>query len=163
MYTLICFDVDGTLVTTKSGETFRKTADDWEWLPRRLEICARFAHVHFALITNQAGVAFPWSNFRETEMQAEIEAVASTIGADFVGVCYSTPNAKALPQYFNPADHRRKPRPGMIVEAMKAYSITDPKKVLMVGDRDEDQAAAAAAGADFCWAGEFFSDEPIII
>ena len=28
-YKLIIFDVDGTLTTTKSGATFRKTADDW--------------------------------------------------------------------------------------------------------------------------------------
>ena len=36
-YKLIIFDADGTLVEPASGETFRKTADDWQWLPSRLE------------------------------------------------------------------------------------------------------------------------------
>lgn len=165
MHSLICYDIDGTLVETKSGETFRQTADDWQWLPRRLEMCKRLAAqgVAFALITNQAGVAFPWSRFTESQIQAEIDAVAREIGADFVGVCYTTPNPKALPQYHNPSDRRRKPGCGMIEEAMQAFGIDDPRQVLMIGDREEDEAAAKAACVDFMTAENFFSDEPIIV
>lgn len=147
---LVCLDVDGTLVTTKSGETFRKTADDWVWLNGRIEKCEELAGagIKIGLATNQAG--------SEAEMQREIEAVAARIGAEYIGVCYSSTNAKALPQYHNPADVRRKPGPGMILEAMLHYGVT-AEETLMVGDRDDDEGAATAAGVRFIHADEFFA------
>lgn len=158
MHKLIVFDVDGTLVETASGATFRKSASDWHWLPGRLETCkqVRAQGVRLALATNQAGVAFSYSKFTEAEMQQEIEATAQAIGAEFVGVCYTTPNEKALPQYRKADDTRRKPGPGMLLEAMAHYGI-DPQETLFVGDRPEDQQAAAAAGVAFAWAPDFFA------
>jgi D-glycero-D-manno-heptose 1,7-bisphosphate phosphatase len=154
---LICLDVDGTLVVTKSGETFRKTADDWVWMDGRIEKCKqlRADGIQLALATNQAGVAFPWSRFTEAEMQREIEIVARLIDAGYIGVCYSSPNAKALPQYHNPADNRRKPGPGMILEAMLHYGVM-AAETIMVGDRSDDEGAAKAAGVRFIHADEFF-------
>jgi D-glycero-D-manno-heptose 1,7-bisphosphate phosphatase len=175
---LICFDVDGTLTATKSGATFRETADDWKWLPGRVEKCLELKQkgVALALASNQGGVCFSWSNFTEDEIRAEIGKVAQTIGAAFVGICCSTPNEKALPQYRNPNDPRRKPNPGMILEAI-AYcnnsrahmrrttsyrgDLISLENVLFVGDRDEDEKAARAAGVRFVWAWEFFEDEHI--
>lgn len=52
-------------------------------------------------------------------------------------------------------DDRRKPRPGMIQDAMRDFEA-EIEETLYVGDRDEDQAAARAASVDFCWAEEFF-------
>lgn len=156
---LIIFDVDGTLVCCKSGATFRKTADDWQWLPGRIEKLQELREqgVKFAIASNQAGVAFPWSKFTEAEMQAEIEAVARFIGAEYIGVCYSTPNEKALPRYCNANDTRRKPGPGMLLEAMKHYGIS-PEDTLMVGDREEDEKASQAANVAFQLASDFFGD-----
>lgn len=155
---LLILDVDGTLTTTKSGATFRKAADDWVWLPGRMEKCQHLRRegVKLAIASNQAGVAFPWSSFTEAEMQLEIEMVAHDIWANYVGVCYSTPNLKALPQYQNPDDQRRKPGPGMLIEAMHFYSVR-PEYTLMVGDRPEDEQAAQAAGTSFQWADDFFA------
>ena len=73
----------------------------------------------------------------------------------YVGVCYSTPNPKALPQYHNPNDTRRKPGPGMLIEAMQWYSV-QPEHTLMVGDRPEDEQVAQAVGVAFQWADEYF-------
>lgn len=74
-YQLIVFDVDGTLTTTRSGATFRQSAYDWQWLPRRVEKCHELIAdgVRLALASNQAGVAFPWSKFTEAEIRAENE------------------------------------------------------------------------------------------
>lgn len=164
-FRLIIFDVDGTLTTTKSKETFRRTANDWEWLPERLEKLKELASqgTRFALATNQAGVAFPWSKFSQEEMQAEIDRVGSEIESIYNAVCYSTPNEKALPQYHNPNDTRRKPGPGMLLEAMgmyrEKYGELLAEHTLMVGDRSEDQAAASAAGVYFQHAESFFNQE----
>lgn len=156
---LLVLDIDGTLVETKSGETFRKTANDWQWLPNRLEKLQelRKRGVKFAIASNQAGVAFPWSKFTEQEIRAEIDVVAQAIGADFVGVCYSTPNEKALRTYHNPNDLRRKPGPGMLLEAMQYYGVS-PQETLMVGDREEDEKAAKNCGVSFQLANDFFGD-----
>lgn len=158
-YKLAIFDIDGTIVTTASGATFRKTADDWQYLPGRMEMVQRLRQggTKIAIASNQAGVAFPWSSLTEEQIQFEIERVAHDIWADYVGVCYSTPNPKALPQYLNASDARRKPGPGMLLEAMQHYSIL-PDDTLMVGDRDEDEKAAIAAGVNFILADTFFSN-----
>lgn len=156
-YGLVIFDVDGTLTTTKSGETFRVSADDWQWLPNRVEKCHQLVKqgLVLAIASNQAGVAFPWSKFSEAEIQAELERTAQGIGAQFLAVCYSSPNVKSLPAYFNANDRRRKPGPGMLEEAMRHFGKT-ATQTLYIGDRPEDEQAAAAAGVDFAWADQFF-------
>lgn len=56
-YKLCVFDVDGTLVHPKSGGSFRKTADDWLWMPNRQEKYRELheAGVELAIATNQGG------------------------------------------------------------------------------------------------------------
>lgn len=158
MYSLYIFDVDGTLTTTQSGETFRKTADDWHFLPGRIEKCRELVKdgATLVLASNQGGVAFPWSKFSEAEIRAELEATAAQIGAQRVYVCCTIPNPKALPEYYHVSDTRRKPGPGMLLEAMTAAGVS-PQETLMVGDRTEDEGAARAAGVDFIWADTFFA------
>lgn len=156
-FKLYIFDVDGTLTTTKSGETFRRTADDWVWLPGRVKQCQelRTQGAVLAIASNQAGVAFPWSKFSEVEMRMEIQKVADGIGADIAGICFTTPNKKALDQYRVEGDMRRKPSPGMLLEAM-SFAGVSPAEALMVGDREEDEQAAQNAGVAFISADEFF-------
>src|SRR5260221_2433900 len=75
---LVIFDVDGTIVTTKSGETFRKTADDWQWLPGRLEKLQELDRqgVKLAIATNQGGVAFEYRSEEHTsELQSHSDLV----------------------------------------------------------------------------------------
>lgn len=158
MYKFILFDVDGTLTTTKSGETFRKKADDWEMLPGRVEKCERLREegVLLGLASNQAGVAFSWSNFSEIEIRLEMTKLSMLIDGCYVGVCCSSPNEKALPEYFNPNDPRRKPNPGMLLEGMKHVGV-NAEDTLFVGDRPEDEQAARNAGIAFQWAHEFFA------
>lgn len=52
----------------------------------------------------------------------------------------------------------RKPEPGMLHLAMVNHTGGSRfAEVLFVGDRDEDQGAAQAAGVEFMWANEFFN------
>ena len=150
---LIIFDVDGTLVTTKSGYTFRTSADDWQWLPLRLSKIAtlHLQGIKLALATNQGGVAFGY--MQESDIRSEIERMAAEMYAMYIGICYTHPNAK-IEQYRSDSD-RRKPGPGMLIEAQDHFKI-GPIHTLMVGDRPEDEQAAQNAGVAFMWADEFF-------
>ncbi len=159
LYKLCIFDVDGTLVETKSGATFRKTADDWKWLPHRLiklhSLYEQGARV--AIASNQGGVAFGY--MQEKDIVAEITRMCqeARIPLGGINICCNMPTAP-LEQY-RYDDPRRKPAPGMLREAMQTFDAK-PEETLMVGDREEDMFAAKAAGCHFEWAKYFFGDDP---
>lgn len=155
-FELIIFDVDGTLVRTKSGKEFRADAADWELLPGRVEKLAalKAQGIRLALASNQGGVGF--GLLKQEEIMREIHATAKTLGIPRGGVyiCYNHPRAK-LEQY-RADDHRRKPGPGMLLEAMQDFEAS-PMETLMVGDRPEDKEAARAATCVFIHADDFFA------
>ena len=49
----------------------------------------------------------------------------------------------------------RKPRPGMLIAAMRHFNCL-PEQTIMIGDRDDDMYAAHRAGTGFEWAKDFF-------
>ena len=150
---LVIFDVDGTLVTTKSGATFRKTADDWQWLPGRLETLKvlQAQGVHLGIATNQGGVAFGYLD--PLEIRHELMMMANEGHIAYVEMCFSHPEA-TRPGYRDNSP-RRKPGPGMLNEIIEASSEAK-QDTLMVGDRPEDEQAAQNAGVAFMWGDEFF-------
>ena len=138
---LYVFDIDGTLVTTKSGDTRRHGAADWKWLPGRLEMARSLyaSGAHIAIATNQSSIA-------PAEITPQIQRVADAIGpAVFVQIAYER----------GPADPLRKPAPGMLIAAMRRFGVT-PAETVMVGDRPEDHGAAMNAGCRFVAADAFF-------
>lgn len=157
-YQLIIFDVDRTLVTTKSGKTFRESAADWQFLPGRREKLQelRRAGVRVAVATNRGGVAFGFLSQKDMFNELSRMMCELSIPAGGLYVCYTHPQAKL--EQFRFEDIRRKPGPGMLQEAMQDFE-TSSATTLMVGDRPEDEQAARAAGCDFMWADEFFTQE----
>jgi len=155
---LVIFDCDGTLTVTKSGATFRKSAHDWQWMPGRLEKLHQLKEqgICMAIATNQGGVAFGY--FTQSDILRELMAMARIAGVAKGGlyICYTHPNA-SIEQY-RAVDSRRKPAPGMLLEAMRDFEAS-PEETLYVGDRPEDAEAARAAGVSFCEAESFFSEE----
>lgn len=158
-FRLLCLDVDGTLGHPKSGGDFRETADDWEFFPGVQGHCLQLVAggMKIILISNQGGVCFPWSKFSEEEIVAVLAETARQIGAMASLVACSILHPRALDRY-RFEDPRRKPAPGMILEA-KDLAQVQISEILMVGDRPEDEAAARNAGVAFMWASEFFGDE----
>ena len=155
---LVVLDIDGTVVTTKSGSPFRETPDDWKFLPGRQELVRKLLAdgVNVAIATNQGSVAYGINT--QAEIQAELERTVSELagpasGEVFLRAAYNHPKG-SVPEYTKDDDFR-KPGGGMIRAAMEHFGVA-PRETLMVGDRPEDKAAAEAAGCNFCWADEFF-------
>ncbi len=156
-YKLIVFDVDGTLTTTKSGAMFRKFADDWQWLPGRLEKLKslKTQSVKLAVATNQGGVAFGYMQQSDILNELSKMIAQASISKGGLYICYTHPAAKI--EQYRAEDDRRKPNPGMLLEAMSDFDV-EPDETLYVGDRPEDEEAAKNAGVAFMWTDEFFKE-----
>ena len=157
VYKLIGLDADGTMVTTKSGATFRKIAADWKWLPGRFDRLRelKVQGTRLAVATNQGGVAFGF--MRREDILVELIKMCKEVGIPPGGlyICYTHP--KGSIEEYRREDDRRKPGPGMLKEAMRDFDA-DPDETLYVGDRPEDEQAAKNAGCDFMLASTFFGD-----
>lgn len=159
LYKVVIFDVDGTLVTTRSGAPFRKTADDWQWIPGRLDRLKKIAKdTHIGIATNQGGVGFGY--FKSIDILEELMKLCEQVPIPARGCayCFTHPTA-SIGLYQDKTDNRRKPGPGMLWEIMDTFMFPrQPDYCLMVGDRPEDEQAAAGAGCAFAWADEFFAE-----
>lgn len=156
MYKLVIFDTDNTLTTTKSGRTFRTSEDDWQWMPGRLAKLAELkrAGVRLAVATNQGGVAF--GHLQEQPLLKELLRMMEEGGMPIGGLYVDYTHPYAHIDQYRAESGRRKPEPGMLLEAMRDFEA-EPDETLFVGDRPEDEEAARAAGCAFQWAETFFN------
>jgi HAD superfamily hydrolase (TIGR01662 family) len=167
IYSLYLFDLDGTLAERDSTELYPDAA---QWLDNH-------GMAQWMVVTNQGGVGLRY--WMETEgfgkpeeypteetILAHLEALfPDTLNRVLVAYAYqSKKSGKWSPTPNN--DHMswnrawRKPAPGMLLYAMSRNGV-EPYETLMIGDSEEDQQAAAAAGCDFVWAWQFFArDKP---
>ncbi|SRR6266568_338821 len=155
VYKLIGLDADGTMVATKSGATFRKDATDWKWLPGRFEKIRELLTQgkRVVVITNQGGVAYGF--MRREDILVELMKMCREVGIPAGGlyICYTHP--KGSIEEYRREDDRRKPGPGMLLEAMRDFEA-EPSETLYVGDLPDDEQAAKNAGCDFMLASSFF-------
>jgi D-glycero-D-manno-heptose 1,7-bisphosphate phosphatase len=158
---LYLFDVDDTLAVGYMDAEDRDVAfRTRRLLPGRsvkLQALRTAGHT-VGLVTNQRGVAFGYHTKRDVDQRLEwvIQALALP-GYVPLYVCYSHVNGQE--PYNDPIDAARaKPSGVMIVDAMIDYPEAAAKGVLYVGDRSEDQEAAADAGVMFQWARVFFGE-----
>lgn len=172
---LIMLDLDGTLVAdaiveieTEKGTKLQRRQHELFHEPvlleNRLNVLdtAREEGDSFAIVTNQGGVA--WGYHTQAEVYQRIGCALRQLaffgGQPFsVHVCFA--HERATVDGFKADAERRKPSPAMLNEAVEAHGLTGHEfeggsQVLMVGDRDEDYEAAAAAGVDFVPAEDFF-------
>lgn len=114
----------------------------------------------FALATNQPGVAM--GIHTKQQVWDKLGRVISTFdgfGSAAVSIhvaMHLPPERNPLPGYSDPFElTRRKPGPGMVIEAMHNHGVM-PENTVFVGDLATDKGAADAAGVRFEWAHEFF-------
>lgn len=138
-------DRDG-VINRDTGYPWRR--EDIVWIDGVFDALAlaRRCGYRIFVVTNQAGVGRGF--YGEPDVQAlhrwmGAELAAAGAGVDDWRYCPHHPDA-VLPHYR--ADHPwRKPRPGMILDLL-AHWPTDRANSLLIGDRESDLAAAAAAG-----------------
>lgn len=150
------FDIDDTLIT---GYLSRADKDyhTVEALPGRAERLRQLrAEGHqIGLVTNQGGIAFGYNS--PADWERKLAAVLESLDLPAttpVACCFSDVRGKA--PWNTPEDAaRRKPSGAMIGEVLAQIGAS-PAEAMFIGDRPEDQQAAAAAGVAFQWAHAFF-------
>ena len=172
---LIIFDVDGTL-----AEQF--TLDLLPGVKQFFELLSRGDCPHApkaAIATNQGGVGMkywmekggfgkPEKYPTPEEIDERMQELVKMLGGDsglpvYVSYRFVTKQGKWVPLPPEQADNPRwqqdwrKPLPGMLLQAVQDAGV-EPGETLFVGDREEDQAAAQAAGCVFVWAKDFFAN-----
>lgn len=142
---LCLLDRDGVLNVDKA---YLHKAEDVEWIPGSLEAIAwlKKQGILVAVVTNQSGVArgyFTEDSVRKLHawMQAEMKKSGGEIAAFYY--CPHLPGA-AVKQYDVECECR-KPKPGMILQALKDFDIL-PGNAFLIGDSPRDVEAAEAAG-----------------
>lgn len=99
---MIAFDMDGTLIKTKSGKTFAVDENDWTlWDPSVRTILQRLhaENKYLAIISNQSGIKA--SKIPRASLQSKVDKIIEAIGVPMDFIC-------AIED-----DRFRKPRPGM--------------------------------------------------
>ena len=165
MHPAVFLDRDGTLnvQTIRDGKPFSpRTLAEFELFPEVPRVCARLAEAGFVLVvaTNQPDVgrgAVPQAVIEA--MHAKLQDVVPQIAR--VEVCYAAGQGEM------PPDPRRKPEPGMLLDAARALDL-DLKKSWMVGDRWRDVDCGKRAGVrtvfiDFGYAEELHAQPDFIV
>ncbi|HEY0983012.1 MULTISPECIES: D-glycero-beta-D-manno-heptose 1,7-bisphosphate 7-phosphatase [unclassified Schlesneria] len=119
-----------------------------ELLPTVSETIARLnaLGIDVVVVTNQAGVARGY--FPEHRLQAihdRLQQLLADEGASVTGIYYCPHHPSAGLGRFKTVCECRKPLPGMLLQAAREHGI-DCSRSLMIGDRDSDLQAGAAAG-----------------
>lgn len=136
---LVLLDRDGTLNVDRAASVCRP--GEFRMIPGAAEAVARLNHagVRVAVVTNQSAVgrgllAPETLEHIHARLRAELAAAGAHLDALFW--CPDTPDG---------AGPRRKPAPGMLLEALARFGA-DAARTPMIGDALRDLQAAAAAG-----------------
>jgi D-glycero-D-manno-heptose 1,7-bisphosphate phosphatase len=143
MYTtkLVILGRDGILNTYREGHV--TDPEEWQAIPGALEALSRINHAgwHVVLATNQAGIGrgmidMTAINAVHAHMNQQLMAQGGRIDAVFF--CPHTPEENCA---------CRKPKPGMLLEIGRRYSV-DLRQVPFASDTLRDLQAAQAAGCE---------------
>jgi HAD superfamily hydrolase (TIGR01662 family) len=176
MTALIIFDVDGTLAKIYTLRVLPGVKEFFDLVYR----CGCEPHLKIAIATNQGGVGLrywmeqedfgnPDKYPSEESIEERMRGLIDALGAEpelpvYVSYRYQNregrwgpvpPERENAPRW-DPS--WRKPASGMLLQAMQDFGVS-PEQTLFVGDSEDDQNAAQAAGCHFTWANEFFSRE----
>ena len=138
-----------TIAVLNVDHGYAHRPDQLEWIEGAREAIAALnrAGVLALVVTNQSGVARGYyTEDHIDEFHAAMQEDLAALGARIDGFYHCPYLADAEVERYRHPDHPdRKPNPGMLLRAMADFGV-EPSRALMVGDRDSDMQAAAAAG-----------------
>lgn len=139
------FDRDGVL-NRDTGYVHR--IDTLEWVEGAFEAMAmlRQAGYRVVVVTNQSGVARGF--YREEDVRTLHDWMADQIdrlGGHIDAFYYCPYHPEAADPAYREDHPDRKPRPGMLLKALKRFPA-DLERSFMIGDQATDMQAAQAAG-----------------
>jgi D-glycero-D-manno-heptose 1,7-bisphosphate phosphatase len=139
MTRLVLLDRDGVL--NEDREDYVKTPEELVLIPRSAAAVARLANAGFrvAVVTNQSAVG------RGIITEAELDAIHAALEAALANDGAALDAIYVAPDAPDAATERRKPGPGMLLEALRDFGA-EPGETAMVGDTLRDMEAAKAAG-----------------
>ena len=140
----VILDRDGTLNERAPRAQYVTAPEDFNWLAGALEALRRFNEAGWRVIvvSNQAGIARGAMTEADLgqiheRMKSEVEEAGGHIDAIYY-----------CPHGWDEGCECRKPRPGMLFQAQRAFHL-DLTRTPFVGDDERDGQAAAAAGCPF--------------
>lgn len=146
---VILCDLDGTIITTKSGKTFPVNYKDWKFKEGAEKAIKNYNPDMLLIVTNQGGIARKL--IKESEFRVKLQEVMDFIkgwGIPTVDALYCATEDKNDPM--------RKPNPGMIEVFRQRYGFEN-SEAIMLGDAsgrpgqfsDSDLKAAENAGINY--------------
>jgi D-glycero-D-manno-heptose 1,7-bisphosphate phosphatase len=121
--------------------------EDFDWMPGVFDTARAAIELGLAVVvvTNQAGIARGY--YDESQFLALTHWMSSAFeqaGAPLTAVYFCPYHPDGLPPY-NLKSDRRKPAPGMLLQAAREHDI-DLAASVLIGDQPTDVAAGRAAG-----------------
>ena len=141
----VFFDRDGVLNVDKA---YLYKIDELEWIDGALESIAYLTQSGYLVfvVTNQSGIARGYYTVAEMEKLHRYMTETAAVSGGKIEKFYYCPH---LPEG-SVAEYAvdcacRKPKPGLILQALAEYDI-DADKSFLIGDKKRDVEAAEAAG-----------------
>lgn len=138
-------DRDGVLNVDKG---YVSRVDDFEWIAGAIEAVRRLNEAGYLVVvaTNQSGIARQYYTEADfTALMAWMRRELVSRGARLDGVYHCPHHIDGSEVAFAIDCDCRKPKPGMLLRAIKDLDI-DPKRSFLIGDKEADMEAANAAG-----------------
>lgn len=139
----IFLDRDGTL-NVDHGYVYQ--IDDFEFIKGSIEALQQLKAMGYllVLVTNQSGIARGYYTEKQFLQLTEwFDWSLADRGVDFDGIYYCPHHPAGQGEYKQLCDCR-KPRPGMLLQAIRELNI-DPAESVMIGDKIEDLQAGKNA------------------
>lgn len=153
-YKILFADLDGTLIKTKSGDTFPKGIWDMEFRFDVLNAIKKLQPDYVLIVSNQGGIESRFVN--AYNFKAKADYIGLAIGEYCECKCYFE-----YCETTNKQDQYRKPNTGMLYHIVKRYVAYDidcvKSRSLMIGDAsgkegqfsDTDKKTAENFGIDY--------------
>lgn len=162
---LICFDLDGTLIDTKSGSTFAKNKDDWRlWNGKVPSVLKDYCDKGYSMVifTNQGGIGS--DKVKPADFKAKVDSIQKALGVPMVVIAatesdkYRKPS-KGMWEYFTSNFSK-----GTDVKLKESFYVGDAAGRAATKSRkkdfsDTDYKFAMNVGLTFNTPEQFFLDE----